>query len=236
MNILNIAAYRFVALERLPQLRDEMKSRCQALGLRGTVLIAEEGINLFLAGAAATVEAFLAALRSDARFAAIAVQRSWSAEQPFRRLLVKIKREIVTMRRPEIDPARAPAPRLSALALKGWLDEGRDLVLLDTRNQFEVDMGTFDNALSLGLGSFSGFPRAATALTTPLRDRTIVTFCTGGIRCEKAAPWLINQGVREVYQLDGGILHYFEQCGSAHFRGKCFVFDQRLALDAEPSH
>lgn len=232
MKILNIAAYRFVALERLPQLRGEIEARCKALGLKGTVLVAEEGINLFLAGAAAQVGAFLDTLRADARFAAIEIKRSWSAAQPFRRLRVRIRREIVTMRRPEIHPGRTPAPRLPPPELKRWLDAGRDLVLLDTRNQFEVDMGTFDDALSLGLKSFSDFPRAAPALAAKLRDRTVVTFCTGGIRCEKAAPWLIRQGFREVYQLDGGILNYFECCGGAHFRGQCFVFDERVALDS----
>jgi UPF0176 protein len=232
MDILNIAAYRFVVLDRLPQLRDEMESRCKALRLKGTVLIAGEGINLFLAGAAADVEAWLGALRSDARLASIDVKRSWSAKQPFERLLVKIKREIVTMRRPEIDPARTPAPRLAPQALKRWLDQGRDLVLLDTRNRFEVDLGTFENSLSLGLKSFSDFPRATPVLPEALNHEPVVTFCTGGVRCEKAAPWLISRGFRQVYQLDGGILNYFEQCGGAHFRGNCFVFDQRVALDA----
>ena len=233
MNILNIAAYRFVALEQLPELRSEMQMRCKALKLKGSVLLAAEGINLFLAGAAADIESYLSALRSDARFAAIEVKRSWSATQPFKRLLVKIKREIVTMRRPEIDPARAPAPRLAPQELKRWLDQGRDLVLVDTRNQFEVDMGSFENTLSLRLKAFSDFPQATSALAEHARDRTIVTFCTGGIRCEKAAPWLISQGFRDVYQLDGGILNYFEQCGNAHFRGACFVFDERVALDAD---
>ena len=135
------------------------------------------------------------------------------------------------MRRPEIDPLRAPAPRLAPQELKRWLDQGRDIVLLDTRNQFEVDLGSFENTLALGLKSFSDFPRATQALPEELKGQPIVTFCTGGIRCEKAAPWLISQGFREVYQLDGGILNYFEQCGGAHFRGACFVFDQRVALD-----
>ncbi len=232
MNILNIAAYRFVALDNLPELRSEMQARCKALGLKGTVLLAGEGINLFLAGAAADVENFLDALRADARFAGIELKRSWSTAQPFKRLLVKIKREIVTMGRPEIDPARTPAPRLAPQELKRWLDEGRDLLLVDTRNQFEVDLGTFDNTLSLGLKSFREFPLATPALAEQARGRTVVTFCTGGIRCEKAAPWLISQGFSDVYQLDGGILNYFEQCGGAHFRGACFVFDERVALDA----
>lgn len=231
MNILNIAAYRFVALDHLPQLRAAFKARGEELGLKGTILVAGEGINLFLAGAVANVEAFLEALLTDARFASIEIKRSWSAGQPFHRLLVKIKREIVSMHHPEIDPCETPAPRLAPQELKRWLDEGRAVVLLDTRNQFEVDLGTFENTLSLGLKSFSDFPRATPALPEELKGRPIVTFCTGGIRCEKAAPWLISQGFREVYQLEGGILNYFEQCGGAHFRGECFVFDQRVALD-----
>lgn len=231
MNILNIAAYRFARLDGLPELRDGIRAQCKSLGLKGTVLIAGEGINLFLAGAEPKIESFLDALRADGRFSAIDVKRSWSATQPFKRLLVKIKREIVSMRRPEIDPLKAPAPRLAPQELKRWLDQGRDIVLLDTRNQFEVELGSFENTLALGLTSFSEFPRSTAALADELKNRPVVTFCTGGIRCEKAAPWLISQGFRQVYQLDGGILNYFEQCGGAHFRGECFVFDERVALD-----
>ncbi len=231
MKILNIAAYRFVALDDLAVLRAGLKARCTELRLKGTILVAPEGINLFLAGAVADVAAFLQTLRADARFAPIEVKRSWSAEQPFKRLLVKVKREIVSMRRPDFNARALPAPRLAPQELKRWLDQGRNVVLLDTRNQFEVDLGSFENTLSLGLKSFSDFPRATAALPAALKDRPVVTFCTGGIRCEKAAPWLIGQGFREVYQLDGGILNYFEQCGGAHFRGACFVFDERIALD-----
>ena len=232
MNILNIAAYRFVALDDLAELRLSLKERCEELQLKGTILIANEGINLFLAAAADKVEAFLERLREDARFAPIEVKRSWSAAQPFRRLLVKIKREIVAMHRPDIDPGSASAPRLAPQELKRWLDEGRDFALLDTRNQFEVELGSFEHTLALGLKSFSEFPQATQDLPQDLKDRPVVTFCTGGIRCEKAAPWLIRQGFSEVYQLDGGILNYFEQCGGAHFRGTCFVFDERGTLDA----
>jgi UPF0176 protein len=232
MDILNIAAYRFVALSDLAQLRAAFRARAAELALKGTILIAAEGINLFLAGAAGNVEAFLEMLLQDPRFATIEIKRSWSAAQPFKRLLVKIKREIVSMRRPEINPFETPAPRLAPQELRRWLDEGRDVVLLDTRNQFEVELGSFEKTLALGLKSFSDFPLATAALPERLKDAPIVTFCTGGIRCEKAAPWLISQGFREVYQLEGGILNYFEQCGDAHFRGECFVFDQRVALDA----
>ena len=231
MKTLNIAAYRFVAIDDAAALRTRLKARCIELRLKGTILIAPEGVNLFLAGAAADVEDFLRTLRADARFAPIGVKRSWSDAQPFKRLLVKLKREIVPMRRPDFDPLETPAPRLAPQELRRWLDEGRDVVLLDTRNQFEVDLGSFEGTLSLGLKSFSEFPRATPALAHASRDRAIVTFCTGGIRCEKAAPWLISQGFREVYQLDGGILNYFEQCGGAHYRGACFVFDERVALD-----
>jgi UPF0176 protein len=231
VNILNIAAYQFVAVNDPAQLRAAFSTRAEELGLKGTILIAGEGINLFLAGAAENVAAFVQTLRSDARFASIAVKRSWSASQPFRHMSVKIKREIVSMRRPEIDPVAAPAPRLAPRELKRWLDEGREIVLLDTRNQFEVELGSFENTLALGLKSFSDFPRATAALPEETKHRPVVAFCTGGIRCEKAAPWLLSQGFCEVYQLDGGILNYFEQCGGAHFRGDCFVFDERIALD-----
>ena len=232
MHILNIAAYKFVALDRLPQLRAAFRARGEELGLTGTILVAGAGINLFLAGTATNVEAFLGPLLTDARFASIEIKHSWSAAQPFNRLLVQIKHEIVSMHRPEVNACATPAPRLAPRELKRWLDEGRAVVLLDTRNQFEVDLGTFENTLSLGLKSFSDFPHATPALPEHLKDEPIVTFCTGGIRCEKAAPWLISQGFREVYLLEGGILNYFEQCGGAHFRGECFVFDQRVALDA----
>ena len=162
---------------------------------------------------------------------------SWSEDQPFNRMLVKAKREIITMRRPDVDPARAPAPRLAPETLKQWLDEGREVLLLDTRNQFEVALGTFRNAIDLKLASFSDLPQAAAAIDERWKTRPVVTFCTGGIRCEKAAPLLVKEGYGEVYQLDGGILKYFEHCGGAHYQGECFVFDKRVALgpDLEPT-
>jgi UPF0176 protein len=228
MDILNIAAYKFTSLAELPALREELRSQCQAAGLKGTILIAPEGINMFLAGREAALEAFLARLLADARFAGMPVKKSLSAEQPFNRMLVKIKREIITMRRPDINPAAAPAPRLEPATLKAWLDEGRDVVLLDTRNDFEVALGTFDNAVGLNIVSFGDFPKAVEQLS--LEGKTVVSFCTGGIRCEKAAPLLIANGLKDVYQLDGGILKYFEECGGAHWHGECFVFDKRVAL------
>jgi len=231
MQILNAAAYKFVTLADLPGLRARLHQRALGLGLKGTILLAPEGINLSLAGAADKLEAFLAFLLADRRFAGMPVKRSDSEEQPFNRMLVKIKHEIIALRRPDIDPARNPAPRLDPRELKRWLDEGRELLLLDTRNRFEVELGTFDGAVGLDLDSFSELPRAAERIDRRWKERPVVTFCTGGIRCEKAAPLLIDLGFRQVVQLDGGILKYFEDCGGAHFSGECFVFDKRVALD-----
>jgi predicted sulfurtransferase len=156
---------------------------------------------------------------------------SLSAHQPFKRMLVKIKKEIIAFGVDGIDPVNKPAPRLAPAELKAWLDEGRDVVLLDTRNDYEVKLGTFHNAKVIGVDHFRQFPTAVAALPAEMKDQVIVSFCTGGIRCEKAAPFLIDQGFQNVYQLDGGILKYFEDCGNAHYDGDCFVFDQRVGLD-----
>lgn len=232
MKYLNIAAYKFVALDELPALREVLRTRTAAAALRGTILIAPEGINLFLAGEPDKLEAFLSDLAQDARFTELPIKRSYSDTQPFTRMLVRLKREIITMNEPEVRPTAAP--RLAPLELKRWLDEGRDdLVLLDTRNEFEIDVGTFKGALRLGIESFSQFGSAVDTHANALRDKTVVTFCTGGIRCEKAAPYLLDKGFKDVYQLDGGILKYFEECGDAHYDGECFVFDKRVALDAQ---
>lgn len=231
MQFINLAGYKFVALDGLPELRSALASRCQALGLKGTILVSPEGINMFVAGTAEASTRFQAYVREDPRLADLKFKESRSDYPPFRRMLVKIKKEIITLRVPGVDPAAHRAPAVSPGVLKRWLDEGRDLVLLDTRNAFEVETGSFRNAVHLNLQSFGEFPGAADRLLPEMRNKTIVTFCTGGIRCEKAAPVLIGKGFREVYQLDGGILQYFEDCGDAHFEGRCFVFDQRNALD-----
>jgi UPF0176 protein len=231
MHFVNLAGYKFVSLDDLPALRESLLARCRELELKGTILLSPEGINVFVAGPAAATEAFQAWLRGDARLASLRFKQSRSTIRPFRRMLVKIKPEIITLRVPGLDPAASPAPAVAPRELKRWLDEGRDVVLLDTRNGFEVEAGSFRNAMSLGLASFGGFPRAVDAMDPTLKDKTIVAFCTGGIRCEKAAPLLIAKGFRNVYQLDGGILQYFEECGNAHFEGRCFVFDERTSLD-----
>ena len=237
MQILNIAAYKFVALDDLPALQTALLNTLQARGIKGTVLLAGEGINLFLAADSSGIHDFLAWLRTDARFAALEIKKSWSATQPFARLLVKIKPEIIRMNHPAIRPLAGRAPAVDAATLKRWLasghdDQGRPVVTLDTRNAFEVDVGTFNNAIDWRIDKFSEFPQAVIDHREELAGKTIVSFCTGGIRCEKAAIYLQEAGVKNVYQLDGGILKYFEECGHAHFDDECFVFDDRRAVDA----
>lgn len=234
---LNISAYLFVPLDGLPALRDRLFETASAAALKGTVLLAEEGINLFLAGPAEALRGWVEALRRDARFAGLAPKESWSDEVPFRRLRVKCKREIIRMNHPAIRPAGGRAPAVDAPTLARWLDaghddEGRPVVMLDTRNAFEVTQGRFRGAVDLGLTRFSDFPAAAAACSDGFSGKTIVSYCTGGIRCEKAAIVLAQAGIDRVLQLDGGILKYFELVGDRHYDGTCFVFDERVALNA----
>jgi UPF0176 protein len=233
--VLNISAYKFINLDDAPALRAALHQRAGALGLKGTVLLAEEGINLFLAGAADAVRQFVVQLQSDARFADLQPKESWSATQPFKKLLVKVKREIIRMNHPAIQPAKGRAPAVSAATVRRWLeagqdDDGRPVVTLDTRNAFEVDEGTFTGAIDWRIDKFSDFPEAFRAHKNALQDKTVVSFCTGGIRCEKAAILMREEGLEHVYQLDGGILKYFEETDGKHYSGACFVFDERRAV------
>ena len=233
--VLNISAYKFINLADPPTLRETLHSQAQALALKGTVLLAEEGINLFLAGDAQAVRQFVLQLQADTRFADVKPKESWSATQPFKKLLVKVKREIIRMNHPAIQPAQGRAPAVSAATVRRWLeagqdDHGRPVVTLDTRNAFEVDEGTFAGSMDWRIGKFSDFPDAFRAHKTALQDKTVISFCTGGIRCEKAAILMREEGLEHVYQLDGGILKYFEETDGKHYQGSCFVFDERRAV------
>jgi UPF0176 protein len=230
--ITNIAAYLFVTIEDVDAVHVHLQGLAIAQALKGTILVAPEGLNLFLAGTPSAIDDFLAAVHHDARFAGLTPKYSFSDRQPFGKLLVKKKREIVPLGEHNVDLNHVSAPRIDAPTLKAWIDEGRDIVLLDTRNRFEFDMGAFEGAAELGLTQFRDFPAAVAKMLPAWRDKTIVTFCTGGIRCEKAAPLMRQQGFTDVYQLDGGILKYFESVGQDHYRGTCFVFDDRRAVDA----
>jgi UPF0176 protein len=240
--ILNLSAYKFVSIADGPAWRPLVLERCMALGLRGTILLAPEGINLFVAGAVASVREFMQYVRTDplfeGKFAALQFKESLSDTQPFGRMLVKLKREIITMKKPAIRPEEGRAPSVDAPTLKRWLDSGHDdlgrpVVMLDTRNAFEVDVGTFDHALDYRIAKFSEFPQAIEEHRDALEGKTVVSFCTGGIRCEKAAIHMKEVGIEHVYQLEGGILKYFEEVGGAHYSGDCFVFDERTALNPD---
>jgi UPF0176 protein len=238
--VLNVAAYRFVPIADVPTLRERLLAQASALELLGTILLAPEGINLFLAGAPAAVQEFLRELRADARFAGLHAKESWSEQQPFRKLLVKAKREIIRMNHPAVQPANGRAPAIDARTVQRWLDQGHDdagrpVVTLDTRNAFEVDHGSFEGAIDWRLAKFSDFPAALQAHRAELEGKTVVSFCTGGIRCEKAALYMLEAGLENVWQLEGGILQYFEETGGAHYRGQCFVFDEREALASDLS-
>lgn len=232
----NIAAYKFITFNDTVEKRPEFRALCEELGLKGTILLSPEGINLFLAGLREPIDRFLAWLRSDERFADLQVKESYSDRQPFTRMLVKLKREIITMKHPLIKPEEGRAPAVDAQTLKRWLDQGHDdagkpVVMLDTRNAFEVDVGTFDDTVDYRIEKFSEFPEVIAQHKEEYAGKTVVTFCTGGIRCEKAAIHMHNVGFDSVYQLEGGILKYFEEVGGAHYKGDCFVFDYRTALN-----
>ena len=234
--VLNVAAYRFAALPDAPAMRQRILAACEERALRGTVLLAEEGINLVLAGEPAPVRDFLAWLATDPRLGDLPVRESWSDEPPFARLRVRLKREIIRMDCPTVRPGAGRAPSVDAPTLSRWLaaghdDSGRPVVMLDTRNAFEVDHGAFAGAIDWRLRRFGDFPAALAAHRDDLRDQTVVAYCTGGIRCEKATILMQQAGLDHVHQLDGGILGYFEQLGGApHWQGECFVFDERVAL------
>ncbi|UGB37967.1 sulfurtransferase [Frateuria soli] len=235
--IVNVAAYRFVPLADLPALRDALRARAGALALKGTILLAPEGINLCLAGTREAIDDFMGWLREDTRFADLPVKESLSAEVPFGRLRVRLKREIITLRAP-VAPHQGRAPAVEAATLKRWLDQGhddggREVLLLDTRNDYETDVGRFTGAIDYRLPSFTALPKAVMADRERYLGKTIVSYCTGGIRCEKAALHLAGLGLGEVLQLEGGILKYLEETDGSHWHGDCFVFDGRGAVDKE---
>ncbi len=231
----NIAAYKFVELaeDQLSDLRAAMKVKCSALELRGTILLAAEGINLMLAGRLDAITALKYWLDADHRFKGLDYKESDSDMLPFNRMLVRIKKEIIAFGVAGVRPEESSAPYVSSKEFKRWLDEGRTMTVLDTRNGYETKLGRFSRADTLGLDHFRQFPAASEQLDDLDKSEPIVTYCTGGIRCEKASALLMQRGFRNVYQLKGGILRYFEECGDAHYRGECFVYDQRVSVDSE---
>ena len=202
----NISAYKFVDLDNLADRKSKLRPMCQSLGLKGTILLSLEGINMFLAGTREAIDEFMSHIGDQPEFEGILVKESLSDHQPFSRMLVRIKKEIISMGVEAIRPRQKTSPKISATQLKQWLDDGKELTLLDVRNDYEIEVGTFENAVPVGVDHFRKFPEATKQLPDSMKQKPVVMFCTGGIRCEKAGPYMEEEGFNEIYQLDGGIL------------------------------
>lgn len=232
---LNLAAYRFFDWDNLAARRDQIERSGYRHGIRGTVLLAPEGINLFVSAPPDAARAWLAELCADPLLAHLEVKSSESDQCEFGRWRVRVKPEIITLRLPRIRPQDRRAAAVAPGDFERWLaqgedDDGRPLAVIDTRNRFEVAAGSFEGAVDLNIRSFCEFPQAVEALKPTLAGKRVVTFCTGGIRCEKAALLLEQQGIAHVVQLDGGVLRYFEEIGERHWQGELFVFDARVGV------
>ncbi len=231
LEILNISCYKFAPLCSLKERKEKLQRLTSSLRLKGTILLSEEGINLFVAGRPHAVAALVEELRQDPHLADLTPKESYSADQPFSKMLIKIKKEIIAFGVEGVKPYEYTSRKLPAAELKAWLDAGKPVTLLDTRNDYEYDLGTFENAVTLPIRHFRKFPDAIAQLPDTFKQQPIVMFCTGGIRCEKAGPFMEQAGFQEIYQLEGGILKYFEEVGGDHYNGECFVFDKRVAVD-----
>ncbi|MFK7890398.1 MAG: rhodanese-like domain-containing protein [Granulosicoccus sp.] len=235
----NVSGYRFVKLEYLPLLQADLHQSLSETGVLGTILLAEEGINIALAGTDEQIDAARKIFQEDSRFANLWLKESESDEIPFSKLKVRVRHEIIAFDGAGAADRQLQRPHALSVEpeqLAQWIDEGKQLALLDTRNDYEIESGTFTSAVQLNIAHFRDFQaavRQALEEGTLDKNQPTVTFCTGGIRCEKAAPWMIEQGFREVYQIDGGILNYFERTGGKHWEGDCFVFDDRVELDKQ---
>tara|TARA_Y100000768_G_scaffold91290_1_gene65828 strand:- start:243 stop:1082 length:840 start_codon:yes stop_codon:yes gene_type:complete len=231
--IVNIAGYRFVDLNDRDELRQPFRFICEKLNLKGTILLSKNGINFFLAGNKKSIDSYIEFLESDKRFINIPLKISYTDYQPFRRMLVRLKKEIISLGLDEVRPAEFTAPNIKPQEFKNMLDNNEDILILDTRNDYETRVGLFENAIDLNLSTFRDFPEAISDLPEEYKTKQIVMYCTGGIRCEKASVVMMNAGFENVKQLEGGILGYFEETDGSYWNGDCFVFDQRVAVDTE---
>lgn len=229
------ALYQFVSLPDFRELKEPLHRLCQDLGIRGTLLLAHEGINGTVAGRDEAIDALMAELQSGLLFAGrldnLELKYSIATEMPFKRMKVRLKKEIVTLGDPQTDPLRRVGTYVSPDEWNRLMDEP-GIVLLDTRNDFEVGMGTFAGAVDPRIARFSEFKDFVRDELDPARHKRVAMFCTGGIRCEKASSYMLAQGFEEVFHLKGGILKYLEDVPQTESRwnGECFVFDERIAL------
>lgn len=231
--VVNVAGYRFADMPDRDELRQPFRDVCQELDLKGTILLAHEGINFFLAGIQSSIDSFVKWLEEDARFIDIPLKVSYSDYQPFRRMNVRLKKEIISIGLDHIKPSEKTGEEITPTAFKQLLDAGEEVIVLDTRNEYECRIGTFENAFEMNIRSFRDFPKAVSEMDEDLKDKQVVMFCTGGIRCEKASVVMMDAGFSNVKQLKGGILGYFEEVGGDYWNGDCFVFDRRVAVNPE---
>ncbi len=229
--ISNISGYKFCTIDAAEHWRAQLFAKLEALDLLGTILLGTEGVNLNLAGSAEPIQAFITWITSYPLFAGMAFKFSYSEFLPFTKRKVKIKNEIIRMGVAAIDAVNQCGKHLPATTFKLWLEQNKPMIILDTRNDYEYEFGHFKNAIHFNIQHFRQFPERALQLGA--RTLPIVTYCTGGIRCEKATLLLQQLGYHDVYQLEGGILKYFEDCGGKYYHGECFVFDDRIALDPQ---
>jgi len=233
MNIANITGYKFTPITDTKLLQEKIINLSEENNLKGTVLISDKGINFSVAGLIENTSNFLKVIKKDEQFSDIDIKTTFNEYQPFRKMLVRIKKEIISMGVDEINPYEFTGEKIKPVELNKKLDAGEDVILLDTRNEYEVRLGTFENAIDLNLDSFRDFPTKINGLREQIGDKEIVMFCTGGVRCEKASALMLKSGFKNVKQIDGGVINYFKETGGAHWKGDCFVFDDRVALDKE---
>ena len=225
------AFYKFVRLANWVEIRDPLLSCCLSQGVKGTILIAEEGLNGTIAGTSLGVETILAFLRADPRLANLETKKSYTESQPFDRMKVKLKKEIVTLGMPTIDPSQQVGTYVNPQEWNALISDP-DVTVIDVRNRFEVGIGSFDQALDPQTQSFREFPGYVRSQLDRDQHKKVALFCTGGIRCEKASAFMLSEGFETVYHLQGGILNYLETVPDAEslWKGECFVFDQRVAV------
>lgn len=233
MRILNIAGYTFFEAGFEAKFRDELLGFCRKRGLRGTIYLTPEGVNVNLSGFPEAIRDFQIYFHQEHKIPFIDYKENWSDDFIFRRMLVKRKKEVITFRESILRPLDEPAPRIKPTELKQWYDSNKDFLIIDTRNNFEVEMGTFKKAYNPQIKEFTEFKKVVDQLPEKWKEKPIVTFCTGGVRCEKAAPYMLKKGFKNVLQLDGGILNYFSKCGGSHWEGECFVFDRRVGVSPD---
>ena len=231
MNIANITGYKFTPIDDEILLRETILKISTDLNLKGTVLISSKGLNFSVSGTKKNIDNFIIFIHSDKRFSDIDIKITYNKYQPFRKMLVRIKKEIISMGVEEINPHQFTGQKISPKELNNKLDKNEEIVLLDTRNEYEVRLGTFKNAIDLDLDSFRDFPEEIEKLREELNGKEIVMFCTGGIRCEKASALMLENGFENIKKIEGVVINYFKETGGKHWNGDCFVFDDRVALN-----